>query len=513
VSERGARTRSGSDRFQARLRALIAGELPVRHDRNEFVGHADVVGQLLEVAPEPIRADFERLHALLCEARDVRGAAVLGIFPRLCDPELANVEGRIADYIAQHCGIRLGDGRYEAGRLVGESRCPAWPGVGSPLTNNRFPYLLDTSASNYFSNRFWHGDGAPPGFIAVPRGGRVVFRGEFPRARYFAFHPSDFDTNTLATLVDVDLEPDPGSANPFREEVPPGKGRRFTAQLVFTAPPERREPNTSYVGVKRDGGFNPAVFNIYRTTASVLGALPPNNTGVPLPSVTVYDAGGSEVAHYDEVDPYPPGSKPPVETTRFASLPIPDHRALVWPERFDVKSNWGLPYDLLASADILYVVAPYTRRLGNVFIVRAKKLTSPRTPDEPVHASGKQIRGFTVTTYNFWAGICNAAVVDHEVAVDEAGFYTLVVSSAADRPRTATADHGATWLDWGDYLDGQLTFRFLLRRDPPLRALHDAIVSGNPSAEIAPYVPRAGHCSRQAFEQRGWRAALADRTG
>jgi len=497
-----------SQPFAAVLSDLIAGRLPVAHADNEFVGHADVVRQLLEVAPAAIRPDFEFLHDLMATARDARGAAVLGIFPRLTDPELANVEGRIADFIAESCGIRLGDGRYVAGRLIGESRCAGWPGIGSPLTNNRFPYLLDTSASNYFSNRFWHGEGAPRGFIPVPVGGRVVFRGEYPRARYFAFHPSDFDTNTLPTLVDVDLEPDPGSANPFRGPVPAGAERRYTAQLVFTAPPAAPAPNTTYVGCKRNGEPNPAVFNILRTSGSELGALPPNSAGVLLPSVTVYDAAGGETLHFPPCDPYPSGVEPPVETTHFAALPIPDHRSLVRPGVFDVKSNWGLPYDLLASDDISYLNAPYSRRSGEIFVVRARAFATPRTPDEPVYAPGKQIRGFTVTTYNFWAGIANSSLIDHQLARDADGFFTLVVSRAADRPRNATAEHGVTWLDWGPYLDGQITFRFLLRRDRALLQLREAITSGHASAEIAPYVPRAAHGTRDQFEKAGWRGVL-----
>jgi hypothetical protein len=500
---------SDHERFETTLRDLIAGERSVKHDRNEFVGHADIVHQLLEVAPEEIRADLSFLHDLLVDARDASGAAVLGIFPRMTDPELAMVEGRISDYIALKCGIRMGDGHYEAGKLVGESSCPGWPGVGSPLTNNRFPYLLDTSASNYFSNRFWHGEGGPKGFIPVPRGGRVVFHGQYPHARYFAFHPSDFDTNTLPTLVDVDLDPDPGSVNPFREAVPDGVNRNFTAQLVFTPEPDHPEPNTTYVGRKRNGEPNPAVFNIYRTTDSELGALPPNNAGVPLPAISVQDADGNETLHFDAIDPYPPGSVSPVETTQFASLPIPDHRGLVWPEKFDIKSNWGLPYDLLASDDILYLVSPYTTRLGEVFVTRAKALSTPRTPIEPVYTPGKDIRGFTITTYNFWSGICNSAVVDRDVARDEDGWITLVVSTEGNRPANATADNGVTWLDWGPYLDGQLTFRFLLRRDEKLQAVREAIVSGQASPEIAPFVPQAKHCTRAEFEAGGWQAAFA----
>lgn len=504
-------TMANEKAFENRLRQMIAGELPVAHDFNEFVGHADVLRQLLEVAPDAIREDLQFLHDLMARARDAEGAQVLGIFPALTNPELANVEGRISDYIAELCGIRLDDGRYEAGTTIGESHTPGWPGVGSPLTNNRFPYLIDTSASNYFSTRFWQGAGAPPGFLPVPEGGRVEFHGEFPHARYFAFHPSDFDTNNLETLIDVDLDPDPGSQNPFREPVREGAGRRFTAHLVFGPKPENPAPNTSYVGIKRNGGRNPAVFLIYRTTGSVLGSLPPNNTGVPVPSITIFDADGRQTLHFDEADPYPPGSTPPIETTRFASLPIPDSRALSWPERFDVKSNWGLPYDILASADILYVVTPYTHRLGDVFVCRAKGFRTPDTPREPVHTPGMDIRGYTVTTYNFWAGICNAAAIDSEVVLDEDGWYTLVVSSEADRPKNATADHGVTWLDWGPYLDGQLTFRFLLRRDPMIRALHDAIVSGKPEPGIAPYVPTAKHVTKAGFESGAWREAFGQR--
>jgi hypothetical protein len=83
-----------------------------------------------------------------------------------------------------------------------------------------------------------------------------------------------------------------------------------------------------------------------------------------------------------------------------------------------------------------------------------------------------------------------------------------VVSTAEDRPSNATAADGVTWIDWGPYLDGQLTFRFLLSRDEPLVQLRAAIETGEVAPDIAPYVPRAGHCSRRAFEASGWRAAL-----
>jgi hypothetical protein len=296
--------------------------------------------------------------------------------------------------------------------------------------------------------------------------------------------------------------------NPFREAVPEGMGRRFTAQLVFSEEPENPERNTTYAGVKVNGGRNPAVFCIDRTTGSDFGTMPPNIGGVQVPSITVYDAGGNQTLHYEEMEPHPEGSEPPYETTHFAPLPIPDHRGLCWPEKYSTKSNWGLPYDILASADILYLVTPYTNRLGRVHVTRGKKFSTPGTPREPVHTPGRDIRGFTVTTYNFWAGICEDAVIDSDIPTDESGYYTIVVSSKDDRPANATKANGVTWLDWGTYLDGQLTFRLLLSRQDKLVKLKRAIDTGEVAPEIAAYVPQSRHCSKEAFEEKGWKAAF-----
>lgn len=310
--------------FRQTHQCLLKGELPIEHGYNEFVGHADTVRHLLDVAPAAIKLDLQALYDLLAEARDATGMAVLGIFPKLCDPNLAAIEGRISDFIAEHCGLRLDDGNYVVGQLTGTPQSTGWPGVGSPLTNNRFPYLLDTSASNYFSNRYWNGPNAPDGFVSVPEGGSVILKGQYLHCRYFAFHPCDFDTNTLPTLVDQDIVADPGSKNPFREVVREGEYTFFTVIILFAPRPQKPSPNTIYAGEKKNGGVNQALFLLLRTTDSVLGANPPNSTGVPLPSVTVLDEGGQVVEHHASCFPYAEGSDYPVETTRFASLPIPD---------------------------------------------------------------------------------------------------------------------------------------------------------------------------------------------
>ena len=58
------------EQFEQTLRKLIAGELTIQSEFNEFVGHADVVRQLLDVAPDEIRDDLQFLHDVRAHARD-----------------------------------------------------------------------------------------------------------------------------------------------------------------------------------------------------------------------------------------------------------------------------------------------------------------------------------------------------------------------------------------------------------------------------------------------------------
>lgn len=167
-----------------------------------------------------------------------------------------------------------------------------------------------------------------------------------------------------------------------------------------------------------------------------------------------------------------------------------------------------MPYDILASDDILYLSTPYSTRLGELLVVRAKALRTPNTPREPVYTDDVQIRGFTITNYNFWAGVCNDAVVDRQLHLDDQGYYTVVLSSPENRPVNASGDNAVNWMDWGPYLDGQLTFRMLLRTNPLLLRLKALALGESEDAELQPYLPRVGHCSKADFEREGWAAAL-----
>jgi hypothetical protein len=432
---------------------------------------------------------------------------MLKVFRRLSDPELANVEGRISDYIASTCNIRLDKGEYKADReMFPTTNCPAWTSYGSPLTANRFPNYVDISGANYFGQNFWLRSDVPPpkGMFKVEYGGWVEFHGQYPHARYFAFHPNDEDMNNLPTLRDQDLDPDLGSVNPFREVAPADAKRYYTARLMFTQRPAHPLANTSYVGARKNGITpNGWVGHMVRLYASDLGN-GPNSGGVPLPAMTIYNHKGEVTYHADECEAYPKGHEPVRDHTLFAALPIADHRA-VNPPRWDISSNFNAPSDTWANADVQYLATFFSRRFGDIFVVRAKMPSTPNSAGgEPVSTSAqKDARLWTMCIYNFWAGIAVDCKIDHDLDRDKSGFYTLVISSENNRPSNLKNQH-ATWMNWGSYLDGQLTYRTLFRENPLWRQVAFGVSGGVVADAMRPYVPQAVPCDKKVFERSGW---------
>jgi hypothetical protein len=499
--------------FCETLATVNRGEVDTR-EFPELAGHVRVIETLLDSSPDEIRDDLRTMRdtfAAWLNAVDGK-TSMMRTFAILRDPEFAGVQGRIADYVAEECGIRLGDGRYNVGTAASRAgRCPAWPSVGNPLTFNHFPNLPDISGGNYFAQRYWiSSDGpVPPGMFAVEEGGRVKLRGQYPRARYFAFHPNDEDLNNLRTIRDRDLDPDPGSVNPFRQ-IPKGEGPNYyTAWLVFDQPPAKPAPNTYYVGARKNG-IRPTrwIWNMLRLYASDIGD-GPNSGGVPLPAVTIYTRDGEVLQHFDECEPFEPGEKHAESDILFPVLPIADHRA-VYPAAWSTSSNFDSPSDTLANADVQYLATFFSRRHGDLFVVRARKLKTANSREgEAVSSLGMDIRLFTLCTYNIWSGSARDCMLDQELEEDQDGFYTLIVSDEAHRPSNLD-ETSATWIDWGPYLDGQLTYRMVYRENPFARRIAFALNGGYVPEEMKDYVPRSAPCSRERFEEKGWKGCFSD---
>jgi hypothetical protein len=496
--------------FCAAVKHVNAGGLDT-HGMSELEGHAYVLQSLLDVAPTVIASDMRQFHSAFANwAAAVSGdQPMLDTFEELSDHSLAGAEGRVGDYIAENCKLQLGDGSYEvAARPSAQSICPGWPRIGSPNTFNNFPNLPDISGANYFANDFMitrFGLALGDAFAVEP-GGWVELHGQYPRARYFAYHPNDMDLNNLKTLRDRDLEPDPNNINPFRQVPPASDKNYYTARLVFGPTPARPQPNTSYVGEKKNGGSNRYVINMLRLYASDLGDSA-NSGGVPLPAVTIYDADGEITKHFEECDLYAKGGENIRTALKFPKLPIADHRARAQP-RWSTSSNFDAPSDTMANADVQYLSTVYSRRFGDIFVVRAKYLTAPDSrAGIPVSAAGYDTRFYSLCNYNIWNGGATDCMLETELTVADDGYFTLVISDAAHRPANL-AEQQATWMDWGPYLDGQLSFRHVFRENPRVAEIAAALSGEKVSSETLPYVPVARSCTQEQFESGGWQACM-----
>ena len=143
-------------------------------------------------------------------------------------------------------------------------------------------------------------------------------------------------------------------------------------------------------------------------------------------------------------------------------------------------------------------------------VIRARQLKTPNTREgDPVSDPTSDIRLFTLCTYNIWSGSARQCLLDQELLVDEEGFYTLIVADEDHLPAN-TQSESATWIDWGPYLDGQLTWRMVYRENAFARRIAFALNGGYVPESMQDYVPKAVPCTQARFEEAGWRGCLSD---
>src|SRR5690242_10609849 len=128
--------------------------------------------------------------------------------------------------------------------------------------------------------------------IPVPPGGAIELKGQFPHARYMSLQTYSTTLQTATNLRDDQIEPDPGSTNPFRVGADRNATERdYTVRIVGGVPPADPPANTLYNnsadGTRAGNGF---AYRIY---------LPDRGTGafggVPAPSITLILSTGDRI--------------------------------------------------------------------------------------------------------------------------------------------------------------------------------------------------------------------------
>lgn len=379
-------------------------------------------------------------------------------------------------------------------------------------------------------------------------GTRLRIDGRYPDARYFSFNVYDPLLRPIDAIADVEIAPDEAGRNPFRTpDAEPGAG--YTAFVEFSGRPEQPASNSIYSGEADLGpGLpNPLTGMLYRTY--VPADFADFKGGVGLPQLALETTDGS-----NELLPLGDCEEAPLPNA-FGLFPgVPLNELVVgadYPEAVDqalglnlplathppsTRVFYGLPDTALAIlgnllpaelplADALpeqtaggggflsnvhnaYTSTGFDRAFGDIYLLRARAPTFPGDARAAASGARPDLRYWSVCQNEFATQRFVDCVIDRDAPLDDAGFFTVAVSDAADRPVNAVADADIAWLPWGGiYKDGILIYRHMLPADDFAEAIHNVPRGTDPEAVMGDYFPQATYCSRETFEAAGGDAA------
>lgn len=379
--------------------------------------------------------------------------------------------------------------------------------------------------------------------FTLPQGAKLQLEGSFPHSRYMSFISYDGAGVPIESVADYLIKPDEGAVNPFRTGADRSASKRSYRLQVLDAPPPSDQPiGMNLKGQTRDAlhtpryGAGPGQQTIlYRIYAADKGSDETGNAGLPAPVLTMPD--GKVLRGADacqalrtrqplQLDPAAmavpmdkyqellatarakgatfPATNPPTYYQQLDREALYDiYRGV--PPRPDARKSEGGFYPNL---DNQYIRTILNRKLGKVLVLRAKAPTTPKTLNGEARLGEGELRYWSWCSNQGFANTrVNACVHDENIPVGPDGYYTLVVSRAADRPRNAIAQCGVTWLPMADDGDGAgdddvtvLQLRHMLGTGEFKHAVQS--VKGHDSIErdMGEYYPRGRYVSTSAFE-------------
>ncbi len=400
------------------------------------------------------------------------------------------------------------------------------PASGDPYLNIAYP----DSATFYWGSAF-----------TMPPGSKLSLEGKFPRSRYISFISYNGAGEPIESVADYLIKPKAGSANPYL----PGADRTsaardYSLEVVDAAPEGNRKTGMNLVGETRDKIFAPhygagqqsILYRIYvrdkDTDETASGGLPEavltmadgkvlkgaeacqalkarqplqlDPAALAVPMSKYYEL----LAAASKISPYHPAANPPVwyqQLDREALYDIYRGKPL---DPNAPKSTGGFYPNL----DNQYIRTILNRKLGKVFVLRAKAPTTPRTVDGDAKMGTGELRYWSYCSNQGFANTrVNACVHDENVPVAPNGYYTLVVSRAADRPRNAIPQCGVAWLPMADDGDGAvdpdvtvLQLRHMLGTQNFPHSVQAVGKPGDEEKSMGEYFPRGRYVSTSAFE-------------
>lgn len=353
-------------------------------------------------------------------------------------------------------------------------------------------------------------------YTAVP-GTRIRIDGVFPYARYTSWNAYDPLLRPFAKLSDFQIQPDPGSQNPYL----PGaarntaeSARHYTLYITFSVA-DHPGPNTIYIDPRQ----HPAglvTLRVYEPDAgrdATGGVGLPQVTWEPISSAT----GPSPVASpcqglekptsstltgaYGAQDglgagaPYP-GRNPP-DWHKFVNICQSGADLLfdnavgdqLPPSGQDPCANFGTG-GFLSNLDIAYVYAFISQGFGPIVAFHGEAPTFAATnPDAPTMPSGVQLRYWSFCQNDPFSERYVACLRDDQV-VRRGGDYTIVISPPGEWPAAAQQRCQGTvsWIPWGPQPQGVVLYRQMLA-DPSFGQAIRNVSYGSEVTQMGAYYP------------------------
>jgi hypothetical protein len=468
--------------------------------------------------------------------------------PALAQDSFTRARRAAALKTERHGDLPLGavlrtDERYNHGLFKGPRGWAYWNYLENPKPYQN-PNLWPDKRPTYFF-----------GQLAMPAGSSLTIHGRFPYVRYFKFSLYEFERQTFVavasgSLAGYDIEPDPGSGNPYRVGADRlVKSRNFTLHVIAEDAPKgaERPKNSVYVG--REGKELMAGFRFYLSDQGYDGTgWGPADIPSPDGSGITYEGklADGTVLSAEEVDKRfsrPMGSAPPPLTINqwYALVDAKDNdpslTAATAPARPDAaweifrgmrytvvgafktaqaRAKMPLQKEMEGGGDptTAYMVTYLSRKFGSVYVFRAKMPTFPNTFAGTKVMPDGQVKYWSVVSVasapsgELWDG-----VFDMQASLDKDGYYTIVVSRPEDRPKNATRENGVTWMDWGpgEGLDdrrnrkdwGMLIMRFMVCHADWENSPEKAMKPGSEASVMGAYYPRGYYTIKAQFEADG----------
>ncbi|MGW0176303.1 hypothetical protein ACWDUM_20955 [Rhodococcus sp. NPDC003322] len=354
---------------------------------------------------------------------------------------------------------------------------------------------------------------------ALVDGDRINLSGWYPYARYMSLNTYGTNFDTVDTLRDNQIAPDPGSGNPFADTADadlPAPQRRWHASVV-TGAADHGSNEISALPTGSGAQRAPVGFLIIRVYVPDDASSPTG--GVPLPEVSLTRAGRT-VDINTCAAPFDPatvtaGPLGGAATTAFDSV-IASAAAGAFPGDVPEATfvNPASTSGLFPNGDNKYVGAGLTYQPGRIVVVRGRAPTFPDTrAGVPAAEPGTDVRYWSMCQNDLVSPYpVVACAADFQTRVDDSGFYTYVLAAPGDLPSEAASDPGVTVLPWGS-TDVAKKVLFLRHMLPSSRFYPHSVQASQdrhtaPATTMDDYYPRATYCAAQTYRSGGWRSCF-----